>query len=68
MERASHDQKMVITTYEGQHDHGTPPSKTVCKNTAGSDTTLSLNGESRLTLGENKPVGLDMVVHISANS
>ncbi|XP_022872537.1 probable WRKY transcription factor 20 [Olea europaea var. sylvestris] len=68
VERASHDQKMVITTYEGQHDHGTPPSKTVCKNTAGSDTTLSLNGESRLTLGENKPVGLDMVVHISANS
>ncbi|CAI9783647.1 unnamed protein product [Fraxinus pennsylvanica] len=68
VERASHDPKMVIATYEGQHDHGTPPSKSVCKNTAGSDTSMSINGESRSTAGENKPVGLDMVVHISAKT
>ncbi|KAL2493772.1 uncharacterized protein Fot_37529 [Forsythia ovata] len=68
VERASHDPKMVITTYEGQHDHCTPPSKTVCQNTDESDTNMTINGESRSTPGENKPVGLEMVVHISANS
>ncbi|CAI9782286.1 unnamed protein product [Fraxinus pennsylvanica] len=68
VERASHDPKMVITTYEGRHDHCTPPSKTVCQNTAGPDSNMAINGESRSTPAENKPVGLDMVVHISANS
>lgn len=64
MERAAHDPKVVITTYEGQHEHCTPPSKTICKNTAGTDTNMAINGEPR----EDKPVGLDMVVHINANS
>ncbi|CAA2984631.1 probable WRKY transcription factor 20 [Olea europaea subsp. europaea] len=64
VERVAHDPKVVITTYEGQHEHCTPPSKTICKNTAGTDTNMAINGEPR----EDKPVGLDMVVHINANS
>ncbi|CAL5342314.1 unnamed protein product [Camellia sinensis] len=38
VERASHDPKVVITTYGGQHDHDMPPTRTVTLNTAGSDT------------------------------
>ncbi|KAL2938685.1 putative WRKY transcription factor 20 [Bienertia sinuspersici] len=29
VERASHDPKVVITTYEGQHDHSVPPIRTI---------------------------------------
>uniref|UniRef100_A0A5B7API3 Putative WRKY transcription factor 20 isoform X1 n=1 Tax=Davidia involucrata TaxID=16924 RepID=A0A5B7API3_DAVIN len=68
VERASHDPKMVITTYEGQHDHDMPPARTVTPNTAGANTKItSLNGESRSKPEENDAVGLDVVVHISAN-
>ncbi|KAJ8554508.1 hypothetical protein K7X08_025186 [Anisodus acutangulus] len=37
VERASHDPKLVITAYEGKHDHDIPPSRTVMQNSAGAD-------------------------------
>nr|GMD38523.1 WRKY transcription factor 1-like [Ipomoea batatas] len=64
VERASHDPKVVITTYEGQHDHDMPASRTITQNSGEGDAT---SGESRPESGENKHVGLDMVVHIGAN-
>ncbi|KAI3465527.1 hypothetical protein Pfo_022190 [Paulownia fortunei] len=68
VERASHDPKLVITSYEGEHDHEMPPCRTVSQNTTGNDASvMTTNGESRLKPGENKPVGLEMAVHISAN-
>ncbi|KAA8524821.1 hypothetical protein F0562_011244 [Nyssa sinensis] len=45
VERASHDPKMVLTTYEGQHDHDVPPARTVTPNRAGANTKItSLDG------------------------
>ncbi|KAE8659403.1 scarecrow-like transcription factor PAT1-like [Hibiscus syriacus] len=35
VERASHDAKLVITTYGGQHDHDVPPTRTVTRNITG---------------------------------
>lgn len=57
VERASHDPKVVITTYEGKHDHDMPASRTVVNSTA----------ETRPELGEHEPFGVDMVVNIGAN-
>lgn len=38
---------MVITTYEGQHDHDMPPARIVTHNTAGSNVhTTAHNGEA----------------------
>lgn len=34
VERASHDPKVVITTYEGEHDHSMPPIRTIVPQTA----------------------------------
>ncbi|KAG8387211.1 hypothetical protein BUALT_Bualt03G0229600 [Buddleja alternifolia] len=67
VERASHDPKVVITTYEGKHVHDIPPSRTVTQTTAGADATK--NEESRSKPGETNPnsVGLEMVLHVSAN-
>ncbi|OIT00756.1 PREDICTED: WRKY transcription factor 1-like isoform X1 [Nicotiana attenuata] len=69
VERASHDPKLVVTAYEGQHDHDIPPSRTVMQNAAGADSnnTTRISGESTPESGENKHVGLDRVVHIGAN-
>jgi WRKY transcription factor 1 len=63
VERASHDQKLVITTYEGQHDHDMPPSRTVTHNTAGSNVhTTAHNGEAGTKSEESNAVSLDVVV------
>ncbi|KAI3457737.1 hypothetical protein Pfo_014400 [Paulownia fortunei] len=68
VERASHDSKLVITTYEGKHDHEMPHSRTVSQSTAMGDANMmTTNGESRSKPEENNPVGLEMVVHVSAN-
>ncbi|KAK6918757.1 WRKY domain [Dillenia turbinata] len=48
VERASHDAKLVLTTYEGQHDHSVPPSRTVMDNAAGSTNSQVLNSASTL--------------------
>ncbi|KAK4492932.1 hypothetical protein RD792_000259 [Penstemon davidsonii] len=64
VERDSRDAKVVITTYEGQHVHDMPPSRTVSQNTAGDDANkTTTNGESKSIPGENNPVE----VEISAN-
>ncbi|GAB2285199.1 hypothetical protein Dimus_019650 [Dionaea muscipula] len=34
VERANYDAKVVITTYEGQHDHGMPPTRTILPHSA----------------------------------
>ncbi|KAL3502643.1 hypothetical protein ACH5RR_037092 [Cinchona calisaya] len=68
VERASHDPKVVITTYEGKHDHDMSASRH-----AGHSTTetginrTTLNGEAKSELGEHKPVAMDMIVNIGAN-
>ncbi|PQP92828.1 WRKY transcription factor 1 [Prunus yedoensis var. nudiflora] len=50
VERASHDSKVVIATYEGQHDHDMPPTRTVTHNAAASNViTTARNGESGTT-------------------
>ncbi|XP_060213257.1 probable WRKY transcription factor 34 isoform X1 [Lycium barbarum] len=68
VERASHDPELVITAYEGQHDHDIPPSRTVMQNSSGADSnTTRISGESTSQSGENNHVGLDRVVHISTN-
>nr|AMO00433.1 WRKY transcription factor 65 [Manihot esculenta] len=62
VERASHDPKVVITSYEGQHDHDIPPSRTVTHNATGPSTytTTIRSGESGVKSG-----GSDMIVHNS---
>ncbi|XP_057461400.1 probable WRKY transcription factor 20 [Actinidia eriantha] len=67
VERASHDLKVVITTYEGQHDHDKPPARTVTHNAAGADSSTAHNSESRSRPEESRALGLEMVVHTSAN-
>jgi len=46
VERASHDSKVVITTYEGQHDHEIPPGRTVTQNAATNARTTASNGKA----------------------
>lgn len=38
VERATHDPKVVITTYEGEHNHDRPPTRIVTHNVPGSST------------------------------
>lgn len=61
MERASHDAKVVITTYEGKHEHDMPPSRTVNQSEASMTTASSSKHE------EKNAVSHEMVVHVSAN-
>lgn len=67
VERASHDPKVVITTYEGQHDHDMPPSRTVTHNTAGPSVHVTThNGEAGTKSEESNAVSLDTVIHASS--
>lgn len=56
VERAAYDPKVVLTTYEGQHDHNMPPARIVTHNPT------STNGESRPKSDETETRCLDMVV------
>lgn len=68
VERASHDPKLVITTYEGKHDHDIPTSRTVSQSMARGDANMmSPNGESSSKPEDSSPVSLEMAVHVSAN-
>lgn len=68
VERAPHDPQLVITTYEGKHDHDMPLSRSVSQSTAGKDSAmLKANDDSTSKSTENKSVDLEMVVHINAN-
>ncbi|KAJ8766567.1 hypothetical protein K2173_023814 [Erythroxylum novogranatense] len=63
VERASHDPKAVITTYEGKHNHDVPTARTSSHDAAGSAT---LNGQQRMRSGENDTISLDLGVGISS--
>lgn len=68
VERASHDPKLVITTYEGRHDHDMPPSRTVTANVAGTKNSKTAhNGESAAKLEEIDAVCPDTNVHPSSD-
>ncbi|XP_075518714.1 uncharacterized protein LOC142552778 [Primulina tabacum] len=68
VERAPHDPQLVITTYEGKHDHDMPLSRSVSQSTAGKDSATSkANDDSTSKSSENKSVDLETVVHIHAN-
>ncbi|KAJ9169955.1 hypothetical protein P3X46_018095 [Hevea brasiliensis] len=56
VERASHDPKVVITSYEGQHDHDVPPSRTVTHNATGVSASNMNSGESGTKSGASDGV------------
>ncbi|KAJ9551540.1 hypothetical protein OSB04_015585 [Centaurea solstitialis] len=72
VERASHDEKVVITTYEGRHDHDMPSGfRTVTQNTPGnngSDNDDDGDDDESAPQPEsaNKSTGMEMVV-VGAN-
>ncbi|CAI9088270.1 OLC1v1022559C1 [Oldenlandia corymbosa var. corymbosa] len=66
VERASHDPKAVITTYEGKHNHDVPTARTSSHDMAGPATTMS--GMSRMRPEENNPISLDLGVGRSYGS
>ncbi|XP_054818381.1 WRKY transcription factor 1-like isoform X2 [Prosopis cineraria] len=53
VERASHDKKIVITTYEGHHDHESPSGRTVSHDGAANTSTTIINSDSGTKSGEN---------------
>lgn len=61
MERASHDPKAVITTYEGKHNHDVPTARTNSHEMAGS---APVTGSSRVRVEENGAISLDLGVGI----
>ncbi|XWS51788.1 hypothetical protein CRYUN_Cryun11dG0012900 [Craigia yunnanensis] len=63
VERASHDPKAVITTYEGKHNHDVPIARSSSHDTAGP---LAVNGPSRIRSEENDAISLDLGVGISS--
>ncbi|KAJ0110620.1 hypothetical protein Patl1_01865 [Pistacia atlantica] len=66
VERASHNPKMVITTYEGQHNHDAPPSRTVTHNIVGPNVqATTCDSESQTKLEKNDAVCPDRVVDSS---
>lgn len=55
---------MVLTTYEGQHDHALPPTRTVTHNTTGVNVhSAAHSDESRTKVEESETVCLEMVVY-----
>lgn len=59
VERASHDPKAVITTYEGKHNHDVPTARTNSHEMAGPP---PMGGISRMRPEENDPISLDLGV------
>lgn len=54
VERASCDSKVVITTYEGQHDHDLPPTRTLVPHSPSSAGAPLLNGVNKSKSEENE--------------
>lgn len=65
VERASHDPKAVITTYEGKHNHDVPTAKTGGNDMAGPAT---MNGMPRVRPEESHSISLDLGVGISSGA
>ncbi|KAI8557518.1 hypothetical protein RHMOL_Rhmol04G0016700 [Rhododendron molle] len=63
VERASHDPKAVITTYEGKHNHDVPTARTGSHDMAGPAT---MNGMPRVRSDESHSISLDLGVGISS--
>lgn len=68
VERASHDPKLVITTYEGRHDHDMPPSRTVTPNVAGTKNSKTAHNGESAKLEEIDAVCSDTDVHRSSDT
>lgn len=63
VERASHDPKAVITTYEGKHNHDVPTARTSSHDTAGPPAGA---GPLRMVAEESDTISLDLGVGISS--
>ncbi|XP_023894179.1 probable WRKY transcription factor 20 isoform X1 [Quercus suber] len=63
VERASHDPKAVITTYEGKHNHDVPTARTSSHDIAGP---TAVSGPLRIRSEENDNVSLDLGVGINS--
>ncbi|XVF81487.1 hypothetical protein PTKIN_Ptkin15bG0159200 [Pterospermum kingtungense] len=69
VERASHDAKLVITTYEGRHEHDLPPTRTITPNTTGVNVhSAGHNDESDAKVEGSETFCLDIVVHSSSGA
>ncbi|KAM7280430.1 hypothetical protein ACFE04_007564 [Oxalis oulophora] len=64
VERAPHDPKSVITTYEGKHNHEVPTTKTSSHDTSGAISVNSPRELSRRRSGENDTMSLNLGVGI----
>lgn len=66
MERASHDPKAVITTYEGKHNHDVPAARSNGHDTVGSSIySTSMDAILRTKLEETDTISLDLGVGMS---
>ncbi|KAJ0530760.1 putative transcription factor WRKY family [Helianthus annuus] len=73
VERSSHDEKVVITTYEGRHDHEMPGgvganagARTVAQNVSGTGTGAGPTSvENDGTRAQPESGGREMVLHVS---
>ncbi|XP_062077653.1 probable WRKY transcription factor 20 isoform X2 [Humulus lupulus] len=63
VERASHDPKAVITTYEGKHNHDVPTARNSSHEMVGS---MAANIPARIRLEETDTISLDLGVGISS--
>jgi hypothetical protein len=67
VERASHDPKAVITTYEGKHNHDVPTARNSSHDTAAGPPAVNEPcGPSRMRAEENDTISLDLGVGISS--
>lgn len=64
VERASHDPKAVITTYEGKHNHDVPTARTSNHDAAAGPP--AGNGPPRIVSEESETISLDLGVGISS--
>nr|QGQ64067.1 WRKY transcription factor 44 [Santalum album] len=68
VERASHDLKAVITTYEGKHNHDVPVTRTASHDTAGPGTYATpMDAVSGSRVEENDAARLDLGVGITSS-
>lgn len=64
VERASHDPKAVITTYEGKHNHDVPTARNNSHNIAGQQ--AALNAMPMIRSEESDTISLDLGVGINS--